>query len=218
MTEEEWWACDDPRAMLAAVAQLRTERKVRLLLTNGARAIWDRLPLPVFREAIEVAEQYVEGTAPTEALSEVKGRASMIGMPDRAKPEELEWWRGNLGTNDSPLFVVLAATTHPEMMPRIERTNAWADGARALRAHLPRLFREVFGNPFRPVAFSPEWRTHTAATLARQMYESRDFSAMPILADALQDAGCENEGILSHCRGDGPHVRGCWVVDLVLAK
>ena len=58
----------------------------------------------------------------------------------------------------------------------------------------------------------------TAVALARQMYESRDFSAMPILADALQDAGCDNEDILSHCRSDGPHVRGCWVVDLVLGK
>jgi hypothetical protein len=50
------------------------------------------------------------------------------------------------------------------------------------------------------------------------MYESRDFGAMPILADALQDAGCEDAAILGHCRGAGPHVRGCWVVDLVLGK
>jgi hypothetical protein len=55
-------------------------------------------------------------------------------------------------------------------------------------------------------------------SLARQMYESRDFSSMPILADALQDAGCDNDDILNHCRGPGPHVRGCWVVDLVLGK
>jgi hypothetical protein len=81
-----------------------------------------------------------------------------------------------------------------------------------------RLIREIFGNPFRPVAFSPEWRTDTAVMLAQQMYDSRDFSAMPILADALQDAGCDNQDILQHCRGDGPHVRGCWVVDLVLGK
>ncbi|WP_232069797.1 hypothetical protein [Gemmata massiliana] len=55
-------------------------------------------------------------------------------------------------------------------------------------------------------------------TLAQQVYESRDFSAMPILADALQDAGCDNIDILDHCRGSGPHVRGCWVVDLILGK
>lgn len=80
------------------------------------------------------------------------------------------------------------------------------------------LFRDLFGNPFRPVAFSPEWRTDTAIALARTMYESRDFSAMPILADALQDAGCDNDDVLSHCRSANPHARGCWVVDEVLGK
>jgi hypothetical protein len=77
--------------------------------------------------------------------------------------------------------------------------------------------RCAFGNPFRPVDFAP-WRTDTAVVLARQMYESREFGAMPILADALQDAGCANEDVLAHCRGPGPHVRGCWVVDGVLGK
>jgi hypothetical protein len=81
------------------------------------------------------------------------------------------------------------------------------------------LLRDVFGNPFRPVAFSPAWRTDTAVSLARTMYEARHFSAMPILADALQDAGCDNPDVLDHCRDDAQvHVRGCWVVDLVLGK
>jgi hypothetical protein len=81
------------------------------------------------------------------------------------------------------------------------------------------LLRDLFGNPFRPVAFSPEWRTDTAVSLAHQMYESRDFSPMPILADALQDAGCENDDVLDHCRDASlTHVRGCWVVDGVLGK
>jgi hypothetical protein len=80
------------------------------------------------------------------------------------------------------------------------------------------LFREVFGNPFRPIDFA-SWRTDTAVTLARQMYESRDFGAMPILADALQDAGCDNPEVLNHCRdANQTHVRGCWVVDGVLGK
>ena len=78
--------------------------------------------------------------------------------------------------------------------------------------------RCVIGNPFRPISFSPDWRTDTVVILSRQMYESREFSAMLILADALQDAGCDSADILNHCRGPGPHVRGCWVVDLVLGK
>ncbi|MBN9120040.1 MAG: hypothetical protein J0I06_12900 [Planctomycetes bacterium] len=80
--------------------------------------------------------------------------------------------------------------------------------------------RDIFGNPFRPpVALDKSWRTDTALTLARTMYDSRDFRAMPILADALQDAGCDNDDILAHCRDTSlTHVRGCWVVDLVLGK
>jgi hypothetical protein len=81
------------------------------------------------------------------------------------------------------------------------------------------VFRDIFGNPFRPVTFPPSLRTATVVALAQQMYDSRDFSAMPILADALQDAGCDNDDILNHCRDTGAtHVRGCWVVDLVLEK
>jgi hypothetical protein len=87
--------------------------------------------------------------------------------------------------------------------------------ASALYAHF---LRELHGNPFRPVAADPSWLTSTVVVLARQMYESRDFSAMPILADALQDAGCDNDDILNHCRDTTAlHVRGCWVVDLVRA-
>jgi hypothetical protein len=80
-------------------------------------------------------------------------------------------------------------------------------------------FHDIFGNPFRPVTFSAEWRTSTVVALARQMYDSRDFSAMPILADALQDAGCDHDEILKHCRDESAiHVRGCWVVDCILGK
>jgi hypothetical protein len=80
------------------------------------------------------------------------------------------------------------------------------------------IIRDIFGNPFRPVTFAPTWRTTDAVGVARSMYDSRDFAAMPILADALEDAGCDSADVLAHCRGDGPHVRGCWVVDLVLGK
>jgi hypothetical protein len=80
------------------------------------------------------------------------------------------------------------------------------------------VLRDIFGNPFHPVSLDPSWVTSTVATLAQQMYDSRDFTPMPILADALMDAGCDNADVLDHCRGSGPHVRGCWVVDLLLGK
>jgi hypothetical protein len=80
------------------------------------------------------------------------------------------------------------------------------------------LLRDIFGNPFRPAAIAPAWRTETVLALARGIYEERAFDRMPILADALQDAGCEDEDVLNHSRRPGPHFRGCWVVDLVLGK
>ncbi len=81
------------------------------------------------------------------------------------------------------------------------------------------IVRDIFGDPFRPVDFSPEWRTETTVLMARGMYESRDFSGMPILADALQEAGCDSEEVLNHCRdANTAHVRGCWVIDSLLGK
>ena len=86
------------------------------------------------------------------------------------------------------------------------------------KKHSPPLIRDVFGSPFRPVAFAPGWRTDTAA-IARHVYDSRDFSAMPILADTLQDAECDSADVLDHCHdADATHVRGCRVVDSVLGK
>jgi len=81
------------------------------------------------------------------------------------------------------------------------------------------LSRDVFGNPFRPVALEPAWRTTEAAAFVSAMYESRDFAGMPLLADAFEEAGCDTDEILSQGRDpEQVHVRGCWVVDLPLGK
>ncbi len=88
-----------------------------------------------------------------------------------------------------------------------------------------RLMREIFGNPFRTISFNAAWRTSTVTRVAQTIYDDRhlpsglfDNQRMGILADALEEAGCDNTDILEHCRQGGEHVRGCWVVDLVLGK
>jgi hypothetical protein len=113
----------------------------------------------------------------------------------------------------------------PGYVARLVRTatepEKYADGTDQWQAcpEQATLARDIFGNPFRPVSFDPTWRTSTALAIAKGMYESRDFGAIPILADALQEAGCANDDVLNHCRAaNGVHVRGCWVVDLVLGK
>jgi hypothetical protein len=82
-----------------------------------------------------------------------------------------------------------------------------------------RLVHDIFGPlPFRSVSVDPAWLTSTVVALAEGIYQERAFDRLPILADALQDAGCDNVHVLNHCRSDGPHVRGCWVVDLLTGR
>jgi len=110
----------------------------------------------------------------------------------------------------------------PAVRNIIERPEEFDPEARSIytseTAAFNNILWDIFGNPFRPVTLSPEWRTDTVLSMVKEMYQSRDFFAMPVLADALQEAGCEDERVLEHCRGPGPHVRGCWVVDLLLGK
>jgi hypothetical protein len=83
------------------------------------------------------------------------------------------------------------------------------------------LVREIFGNPFRPAAIDPgwlRWNDGTVPRLARVIYEERDFETLPVLADALEDAGCTEVALLQHCRSGAAHVRGCWAVDAILGK
>jgi hypothetical protein len=152
-----------------------------------------------------------QGGPPTPIENRFTVRLSRLAAACLGKPYEFEY---------SPQFNGVG--TYPDgwqflWMQQVEdHDSQWAEEWDAA-ASLP-FIRCLFGNPFRTVAFSPAWRTDTTVSLARHMYDARDFTAMPILADALQDAGCDNEDILDHCCGSGPHVRGCWVVDLVLGK
>ena len=77
---------------------------------------------------------------------------------------------------------------------------------------------DLLPNPFVPVAWKPEWHTSTVRDMATHIYEARDFSAMPILGDALMDAGCDHQRINEHCRSGKPHTRGCWALDAILGK
>lgn len=81
------------------------------------------------------------------------------------------------------------------------------------------VFRDVFGNPFRKIEFRKAWRTAAVTALAAAAYEQKVFDGLPVLADALEEAGCDAPAVLAHCRDpQAVHVRGCWVLDLVLGK
>jgi hypothetical protein len=216
MTGAEWPDCQDPRRVIEAVQTHGSERKLRLVLVAAARLVWDQLPVWEMWEAVEACERRAEGATGQEALDRFRHRF-YEGYMLRDSPAEQRQWVEDPALRS--IFALVFATTYPDSNLRTLAANEyWQIGTEPRGKQVSDIIRDIFGNPFRPVAFDPAWRTDTALALAWQMYEAREFSVMPILADALQDAGCDNDEILNHCRGSGPHVRGCWVVDLVLGK
>jgi hypothetical protein len=106
-----------------------------------------------------------------------------------------------------------------------ETTGAAAEIRRVAPSHAPiqcALLRDILGTPtFSPVPIDPLWRAwndRATVRLAEETYETRAFDQLPLLADALEDVGCSDAGLLAHLRGPGPHARGCWALDAVLAR
>jgi hypothetical protein len=242
MTEAEWLACESPREMVAGLGAAPRERPLRLFASACCRRLSQHFKDACCALMIEVSDRFADGEASGDELNatfdEVAEAQEAIhwGDGDAVDQASVEAVLGlREGLELSQVFEgtgeVAASLAASEAHERIctpgrhwretdaERHEVEEAGARKEHATQATLLRDIFGNPFRPVTFDPAWRTDTALALARQMYESREFSAMPILADALQDAGCDNTDILSHCRDtNAAHVRGCWVVDLVLGK
>lgn len=204
MTETEWQYASEPHLMLAFLRGRENDRKLRLFAVACSRRIWNLID-DLGRAAVEAAENFADGELGPDELR--AARLACQGARGMAS-----WY---------------AAATNPEIAAR----NA-ARSAQAGVADDPRLgteagellaqaglVREIFGpDPFRQIIVDSNWLTPTMIQLAQVMYDDRAFDRMMELADALHDAGCDNDEILSHCRGPGPHVRGCWVVDMVLGK
>jgi hypothetical protein len=221
MTEAEWQWGPSARPLLNHLggrAPLPSERKLRLFACACVRRAWYLLTDERSRRAIETAELYADGQVTRRKLDGA-GRAARRAEGRAAEAAghaaELKLhWCAVLDQEHRLIFVTAAVEGAIDALCGPSATKV-----RREQKVQAALLRDVLGNPFRPVTFAPAWRTDTAVSLARQMYEARDFSALPILADALQDAGCNSEDALAHCRDPKQvHVRGCWVVDLVLGK
>jgi hypothetical protein len=98
------------------------------------------------------------------------------------------------------------------------QSPAVRDAHRAEQQALVALLRCIAGDPFRPPVDASAWRSATVVAIARGIDAERAFDRLPILADAMQDARCEDAEALDHCRGPGPHARGCWVVEWALGR
>jgi hypothetical protein len=220
-------------------------RKMRLVGVACCRRISKLFHARACHKGVEVAERYADGLASDEELFEAYRAVANLKERGNSLFGHATLWRNRTGcmsaytvyetlmSNDRLLFD--GGSTIPYRAGQAAFDGAFealgtrdeaaslagrAAGAAEAAAQVP-LVRDVLGNPFRPVSVNPAWLSWDGglvARLARAIYEERAFERLPILADALEEAGCDNPEVLSHCREGGVHVRGCWVVDLCLGK
>lgn len=202
-TATMWMECRHPELMLDHLREQVSDRKFRLFAVACCRRVPHLLTSRRKRTAVEVAERYADGIATSDEFE-----ATVTQMRVR----EI---RGHYGS-----VAAWAVAPSADLAARNTAWNAFCDrSGTGENRYQADLLRCVAGNPFRPVSFAPEWRTETVLAMANQMYETRDFSATPILADALEEVGCDSADVLEHCRDSKTaHTRGCWVIDAILGR
>jgi hypothetical protein len=225
MTEAEWLNSNKPIRLLRFLEGKPSERKFRLFAVACCRRIWDRIVDERSRRAVEVAERIADEAVPEDevvessrlalaAFGQSGGRAAHCSIEKDSRSGGIS----RLGPHSPLVRAMWTATFTTEVVQLAKEKSRWHEVYKQEGKQQTPLVRDIFGNPFRPITFDTSWLTSSVIALAKQMYESRDFSAMPILADALQDAGCDSDEILNHCRGGSANVRGCWLVDYLLGK
>jgi hypothetical protein len=228
MTESEWKSYTDPTPMLEYLRDKASERKLRLFAVACCRRIQHEL-LEESRQAVEVAERFADGAATLVEVNSVRRVVEATGREDNASyasvmvAAEDAWEAAVAVSGELASWAAHGVEVSLEAMgPGWEQQFGTPDAAAATeRAAQASLLREIIGNPWHQTAAKTTWLTWhdgTAPKLAQSIYTDRAFDRMPILADALEDAGCTDADILNHCRGGGEHARGCWVVDAILGK
>ncbi len=235
MNPNDWPTTNDPFALLNQLFPVRgldsdqpQSRKSRLYLLACGRLAWGQLP-GVCRVAIGLAERIYGGRVTDrrlrdmvypsiEALTHCRGEAEEVNVIGRelvglglAVTADV-WADKDIPAAEWSGFAHLAYLPfYREGTPNYRLIPA--------ELHSPALIREIFGNPFQRVPLlQPAWLTETVMQLARKADSEGDFGVLPILADALQDAGCDRADLLRHLRSGGPHVPGCWALSAVLGE
>lgn len=237
MSEGAWQSRQEVSRLLTEVRThgLLSARKARLLMCGLARSLWASLTDERSQWAVEAAEALADGESDVSLpqiaalargaagessagyetalrgagaklrrlVKEAAARAVAASVAAWAVAEDPLGWSRYILVADDPYIYDEQAHIEMHQSRHIE------------------LVRDIFGNPVEPRRADPVWLTRgdgVVANLARRSYDDRSFDRLPILADALEDVGCADAVILVHLRGPGPHVRGCWVLDLLLGK
>jgi hypothetical protein len=206
--------------MLAFLRDRASDRKLRLFAVACCRRIWHLLTELPSRKVILTTELYADGLADFASLCVAIAEAdsAYLSIPNRTgyypRPDQ----PFEEGRFDGIAFALSTAFA----VEGIARSCAEENGNSDETTAQARLLQDIFGNPFHPLSPPSEsvlcWNDGTVPKIAAGIYEERAFDRLPILADALLDAGCDDEELLVHCRSEGPHVRGCYLIDSLLGK
>jgi hypothetical protein len=226
MDEAAWREAIGPEPLVAFLASSLSERKLRLFACACCRQVWHLLPDEKSRRAVAVAERYADGlveqrertAARASALQATRAGGSVTGQAAWAP-----YWAASSSIRPVIWNASVAAAEALVRHAVRHRVDAAAYNAARAAAALEQagLFRDLTGNPFRPVRIDSAWLTwndRLVVRLAQAVYEESAFDRLPILGDALEDAGCTDADILTHCRAADSHARGCWVVDALLGQ
>src|SRR5262245_25478569 len=230
MAEAEWLACTDARRLLHFTTE-RSGRKLRLFACNCCYSVWHLLEDQRSRRAVEVAELFADGFATNSELHRARHDAQSVFYRENSS-----------GLRAGCYNSARAAHAATKQYPNYAAWDAAYESGLGLYAAEqgadPNLFDEISLNPFRPqhadrlrdvfgpLPFHPVVLESSISLLnsdwirklAQAIYDDRRFEDLPILADALEEAGCQDQSILDHLRSPGPHVRGCWPLDLILGR
>lgn len=234
------WETASLREMLAWTAGKVSDRKLDLFNGWCCHALRPYLTDPRSRAAARYAEQHID-----EGCPDTPEREAVLEAAKKAVEELIKWAHAaptNLEVRRRRVYALTAQIAQQALGHDQPNRGVWANalltahafgyandeppaclpGSEELRDEHLRLqatiFRDIVGNALDPVAFDSRWRTDDTLGLARGIYIDRAFTRLPLLADALMDAGCADDRLIGHCRSNGPHTRGCWAVNLVLGK
>ena len=203
MTEQEWLNCADPRPMLRFLNGKVSNRKLRLFAVACCWSIWHLLTDARSQRAVETAERYADGKA-----TEAELNSAWNAMREAVAASAMAAARD---------AVTASATAAAWCVNTAVSWAAWHADETINQAIFVRDIFNPWLTPMIPLAWLT-WHDGLPVSMAWRMYDTRDFADMPVLADGLEEAGCQDQDILGHCRSGGEHVRGCWLLDLLMGK
>jgi hypothetical protein len=219
MSEAEWLAGAAVWRMLYALDKKpQWDRKLRLFAVACCREVEHLLTDRRWQLAVEAAERFADAELSEEELKAAQDAALVtVKKPRGSSPGKLA---AAVADSYDPGAAFSCAKIARDLAIRHVGEHEAKEAASALvEKQQCELLREVLGNPFRQIVLSPAWLAWEGGTvpeLALAIYDRCRFSEMPYLGDALEEAGCTSTEVLDHCRRPAKHVRGCWVLDLVL--